>query len=401
MPEIQKRHEPRPHVLIATNALTGGGAQRANLQIAHGLAQNGFPTSVLSVRPHEPHDVVELDPRSTLYDVREARWPRWVRAPHVLRHVLRVIRDEEIDLVISGSFGLNQILLAARAVRMLRRPLIVVEHLGIEFRLDVLSRSRPFAAKLFRHVLTLLYRSADKVVAVSHGVAKEFERVLGLPSNTVTTIYNGIDAQAIRSKSRERPPISFAGQFQNLTHPIIISVGRLEPQKAHEDLLEAFALLPADTRGNLVILGEGSRRAALLSRASKLGLGASVHLPGHMKNPWWFISRSDVFALSSHYEGSPLVLIEALACRVPIVSTDCPWGPREVLEGVENARLAPVSAPMQFSAALSAALRGRRLSTHAERTFEPKHDADNRFSHTAHTEQFDRCVWEVFTHAAE
>lgn len=401
MPEIQKRHEPRPHVLIATNALTGGGAQRANLQIAHGLAQNGFPTSVLTVRSHEPHDVVELDPSTTLYDVCEARWPRWVRAPHVLRHVLRVIRDEEIDLVISGSFGLNQILLAARAVRILRCPVIVVEHLGIKARLDVLSRSNPFAAKIFRRALTLLYPYAEKVVAVSHGVAKEFERLLGLPSKAITTIYNGIDVEAIRSKINERPEIRFANVFEVMPRPIVISVGRLEPQKAYDDLLRAFALLPNALRGSLIILGDGSQREMLTDLSSSLGLGVSVHLPGHVANPWWFVARSNVFALSSKFEGLPLVLIEALACGVPMVSTDCPWGPREVLEGVENARLAPVSAPMQFSAALSAALRGRRLSTHAERTFEPKHDATNRFSQAARAEKFACCVSKIFTHVTQ
>lgn len=381
MPKNQERNEFRPRVLIATNALTGGGAQQSNVRIALGLARNGFPTSVLTVRPHDPHDLVELDPNTTLYDVQEERWPRWIRAPHVLRRVLRVVSEDRIDLVISGSFGLNQILLAARAVRILRCPVIVVEHLGIKFRLDVLSRSKPFAAQIFRHALTLLYRYADKVVAVSHGVATEFECVLGLPSNTITTIYNGIDAEAIHSKTSERPEIHFANKFQTLTRPIIISVGRLEPQKAHEDLLAAFSLLPADSRGNLVILGEGSRRAELASLSEELGLSASVHLPGRVANPWWFMAKSDVFVLSSHHEGFGLVLAEALACGIPVVSTDCTWGPREILETVENATLVPVKDPVALSCALSDALRNAK-------NFRLPASFDNRFTQESHAQSF-------------
>lgn len=392
VPQNRKRDESRPHVLIATNALTGGGAQRSNMQIALGLAQNGFLTSILSVRPHDGAGVVTLDSSTSLYNVNEVRWPRWTRAPHVLRHILRVVRDEDVDLIIAGSFGLNQTLLAARALGMLRCPLIVVEHLGIRFRLDVLSRSNSFVATIFRHVLSWLYRHATKVVAVSEGVANEFQEVLRLPPNAVMRIYNGVDRDAIVSEASARPETKFAEHFDKLSRPIVITAGRLEAQKAHDDLVRAFARLPDAMRGSLVILGEGSRRDSLTSLSKELGLHASVHLPGHVENPWWFISKSDVFALSSHFEGFGLVLIEALACNVPIVSTDCPSGPREILQDVEQAQLVPVGDPKAFSDALHLLLQSARLDPRPRGPYPSAASAAGTFSTKLNAERFTKLV---------
>lgn len=389
--------DPSPHVLIATNALSGGGAQRSNLQIACGLSRSGFSTSVLTVRPRADQHVDEFDPSINLHDLDEANWPRWTRAPKVLCSVLRVVRAEKVDLVITGSFGLNQVLLAARAFRVLRRPLIVVEHLGIEFRLAVLSRSAPFTVPIFCRILSWLYRHSEKVVAVSNGVANEFRDALELPSNTVMTIYNGVDGDAIRSKTSQRPESRFAEVFDALPRPITIAVGRLEPQKAHEDLVAAFALLSVELRGSLIILGEGSRREMLSSLATELGLDSALHLPGHMENPWWFMARSDVFALSSHYEGFGLVLIEALACEVPVVSTDCPSGPREILENVASAQLVPVGDPAALSSALAAILESRTDAPPVAMRSPVGIRSQDRFSHELHAEQFAKVARSVHT----
>lgn len=401
MSEGQITARSLPHVLVATNALSGGGAQRSNLAIASGLARRGFPTSVLTVRPADENVAAELLSSIRLHDVGEPNWPRWTRAPQVLLHILRVKRSEQVDVIIAGSFGLNQVLLAARALGILRCPLIVVEHLGVKFRLDVLAGSHPFATTFFREVLSRLYRHAGTVVAVSHGVANEFRDVLGLPTASVETIYNGIEVEAIRSMVNDAPINAFTPVFDSLPRPIVISVGRLEPQKAQEDFLAAFALLPTELRGSLVILGEGSRRELLTGLARELGIQTDVHLPGHVENPWWFIARSDVFALSSHFEGFALVLVEALACGVPVVSTDCPSGPSEILERVERTRLVPVRAPAALCSALSSLLRDEPEPSGAVAPTSTGRNAADRFRPEAHGQAFARLVARIDNRATD
>jgi glycosyltransferase involved in cell wall biosynthesis len=123
--------------------------------------------------------------------------------------------------------------------------------------------------------------------------------------------------------------------------PVILGVGRLTPQKDFPTLLRAFALVRRQRPARLVIVGEGRTEAkeALLRLAIELGCPDDVSLPGFTHNPFCFMANASVFVLSSLHEGLPGVLIQALACGVPVVSTDCPSGPREILEGGRHGRL--------------------------------------------------------------
>lgn len=381
-----------PRILVATNALHGGGAQRVNQAIAQGLAALGAHASILTVRPAPRSAIQPTAIGPDVIDLGIRAWPRWTRAPLVLLRLLGAVRHQRVDAVISGSFGLNQILLLARLLRILRVPVVVVEHLGVEFRLDVLGRRNRGTMLIMRRILRALYRRGDAIVAVSHGVAREFERVLELPADSVRTVYNPIDVRSIRESIGQRPSDSFADAFETLPRPIVVSAGRLEPQKDHRTFLRAFSLLPEEDRGTLLILGEGSLRSELTAASLELGIADRVHLPGHMENPWWFMARSDVFALSSRYEGFALVLAEALACGLPVVATDCPSGPREILAGIPETWLTEVGEADGLRHAISAALHARR---HARRAPDDT-DADpfhlRRFEPGAAATSFDRIV---------
>jgi glycosyltransferase involved in cell wall biosynthesis len=136
----------------------------------------------------------------------------------------------------------------------------------------------------------------------------------------------------------------------------LLGVGRLEPQKDFALLLRAFARIRRERAARLLILGEGRERPRLTQLAKALGVADSVDLPGFVPNPYAHMTRANLFVLSSRYEGLGNVVIEALACGCPVVSTDCPSGPAEVLDRGRYGRLVPVGDPAALAQAILAAL---------------------------------------------
>ena len=153
-------------------------------------------------------------------------------------------------------------------------------------------------------------------------------------------INNSIDVSSVQKAASTKPDDDFAHELLSLPRPLVLSVGRLNWQKAYHDLIHAFAALPCDSRGSLVILGEGELLGELQELAGQIGLQNSVYFPGFLKNPWWFMAQCDLFVSSSVWEGFGLVLAEAMACGVPVVSTESP-GPVEVIEHGVSGLLVP------------------------------------------------------------
>ncbi|MGD9299694.1 MAG: glycosyltransferase, partial [Thiohalocapsa sp.] len=138
--------------------------------------------------------------------------------------------------------------------------------------------------------------------------------------------------------------------------PVLLGAGRLERQKDFPTLLRAFAALRGERRCRLVLLGEGAWRHRLTAEAAALGVAADLDLPGFQSNPYPFLARARVFVLSSAWEGSPNVLTEAMALGTPVVATDCPSGPREVLADGRFGRLVPVGDAAALAKAMAATL---------------------------------------------
>ena len=198
------------------------------------------------------------------------------------------------------------------------------------------------------------YSQADARIAVSHGVADDLSRHLHIPRPEVVTLPPAFRIQT-----------NFLGQAETATAhpwlhpevpPVILGAGRLMQQKDFPTLLRAFARVRQQRRVRLIILGEGPLRADLETLARTLGVAADVALPGLVDNPSAYMARAAVFALSSAWEGLPGVVVEALAVGCPVVSTDCPSGPAEILAGGTYGRLVPVGDSPALAAALSATL---------------------------------------------
>ena len=210
-----------------------------------------------------------------------------------------------------------------------------------------------------RYMIRNLYPKADMIIPNSKGIEEDLIENFSIPTSLIQTIYNPVDLERIDSLKNEE--CSFP--FDYFTY---INIGRLHPQKNHKALIEAFYYLN-DLDSRLIIIGEGELREELEEFIDNLDLRDRVFLIGRESNPFKYLKRADVFVLSSNYEGFPNVLLEALACETPIISTDCKSGPREILtgknttsfhlqRGVEEAKYG-ILTPVSDVAALSEAMR--------------------------------------------
>lgn len=192
-----------------------------------------------------------------------------------------------------------------------------------------------------------LFPRATAIVAVSTGMADALAKTARLPRDSIRVIHNPVVRDALFEMALETPwpTISHGSEF-------VLSVGRLSPNKGYADLIDAFALIHSETNLNLVILGEGVARSELEAKVSALGLEDRIFLPGAVDNPFAWMARAKLFVLASYFEGLSNVLVEAMACGCPVVSTDCPTGPREILRDGRYGPLVPLRDPRALAEAM-------------------------------------------------
>lgn len=333
----------RAKVVLFLPTLGGGGAERAMLNLSKILSKQYRVSLVLSKAegaylPEAKALGVEL------VDLKCHR-PRWALVPFF--HYVKTVRPEVVisALETSNIFG-------AMARLVGRYRLVLTEHntpsLHYRRQKDPLLRSYTYWASPF-------YRLADRVVAVSKGVAEDAIRAYRLPPERVTVIYNLVVTPSFFERMRTPvPPPVFYGRAKG---PLIVAAGRLSSQKGFDLLLRALRLVLEETSVRLLLLGEGPERASLERLAQDLGVAPYVSMPGFTPHLPAYLANADLFVLSSRWEGLPTVLIEALAAGVPVVATDCPSGPREILEGGRWGRLVPVEDIQALAQAMLAQLR--------------------------------------------
>ncbi len=237
----------------------------------------------------------------------------------------------------------------------------------------------------FRSLYSILFPMADRLVTVSDGVADNLSTNLEFPRVKISRIYNPADTEEITKLARdvpEHPWMSDDGP------PVILAAGRLARVKDYPTLLRAFRQVSRNRDVRLIILGEGSWRQRLEKLIRKLGLQENVSLPGWVSNPYAFMSRATLFVLSSRNEGLGNVLIEAMACGCPCVSTDCPSGPAEILN---NGRFGPL-VPVGDDSALAAAME-RVLDSPPEK--EALLARAQEFSFDASVDQYKRLILDL------
>ena len=340
-------------IAILIYELSVGGAQRRTATLARALAERGHDVRLLVVRPggaleSELGGRVSIEPVGLAPGLLRRRLKRRFQLRASVPRIAYRLLATRPDVFLSAASHANRIapfawLLSGARARLVLR---VSNHLSG----SAGNHVRPPLPGRYR-LARVCYRLASDVVSVSRGVAEDLIAVTGLAPERVHTISNPVVTPQLLEQVGE--PLCHPW-FAPGSPPVLLGVGRLVAQKDFATLLRAFARLREDRDLRLLILGEGSRRAALEGLAVELGVAAHVAMPGNVPNPLPYMTRAAALVLSSAWEGLPGVLIEALACGCPVVSTDCPSGPAEILQG---GRLGPL-VPVGDDAALAAAVAG-------------------------------------------
>jgi glycosyltransferase involved in cell wall biosynthesis len=324
-------------------APNGGGAERAMIAVANYFAAEGFEVDVVFGRPDGPCRR-DIDPRIRIVDLGVTR----------LRHMLvpmgRYLRTERPDVVISALMPCDVVMLISRRLsRWNGRLIVAIQSHPLEVRrhaLRLLDRLWPF---FIRH----LYSGADSVVGISSGVADVTAMLLGQPRERVPVLHNPVVGPGFAAGMREVPDHPW---FRDGDVPVILAAGRLTRAKDYATLLRAFAQVARRRKARLIIIGEGEERPALERLARDLDVADRLAMPGFVANPYAWMRQARLFVLSSRWEGFGNVIAEALACGTPVVATDCPSGPTDILNGGEYGRLVPVGDAGALADAVDAAL---------------------------------------------
>jgi glycosyltransferase involved in cell wall biosynthesis len=331
--------EKKKHIALFLPSLRGGGAEKVMVNLALGFVEQGLKVDLVLAKAEGPYlsrvpeevRVVDLGARRVLYS---------------LPGLVRYLRRERPQAMLSALNYANIVAIWAKLLARVQMHLVVSERNTLSCSTRNASSVR---VKLLPLLIKIFYPYADAVVAVSHGVAEDLITMTGLPMEKVKVIYNPVITPELFAKAEE--PLDHPW-FRPGEPPVVLGVGRLTKQKDFPTLIRAFALVRKERPARLMILGEGEERPKLETLARELGIEEDFVLPGFVENPYKYMKRASAFVLSSRWEGLPAVLIEALALGVPVISTNCPSGPAEILEHGKWGCLVPVGEPHLLARAI-------------------------------------------------
>lgn len=349
------------------------GVDRAAKHLLPALAGRGYAVDLLKVRRHGPH-LEGIHERVLPGEIPQGGNLPGAASPDGIAPGARAPgRISVVDLGASSTYGclpgLVRYLQRARPVVMLsdkdrvNRTALLAHRLagsrarlvfssGTTISIDLATRGA-FERWVQRWSMGRLYPLAGQVIVTSQGVADDMAAYTGLARARIRVVPSPVVPESLFTADLPRPDHPWFGESGP---PLILSVGELCPRKDFETLLRGFALVRAARPCRLMILGRGGARAALLELAASLGIAQDVALPGFVPDPYAYMAHADLFAFTSRWEGLGFVIIEALAVGTPVVATDCPSGPAEILQDGRYGRLIGVGDHQALARAMIATL---------------------------------------------
>jgi len=324
----------KPIISIFLPTLLIGGAEKSLVELANGLAGLGWRIQLLVMVKKGPL-IDELKENVDLIDLECSSYSQAVFA--LMRHY----KKHRPMVILTSVYATGLAAVAAKIISGYKPKVVIGAHNSLRAKFE-----RPDNIKdryLLKPLCKLFFPWADGFIAVSKKLALELETLIRLPKHRICTIYNPVVFRKLAARAGEQVTHPWLTVPTQRDFKTLISVGRLVEQKGFDVLLDALFIVRQQRDFRLIIVGDGPLRTDLEAKVSKLRLEENVDFVGWQDNPYKFVSRSDLFVLSSLWEGLGNVLIEALACGCPVVATDCQYGPTEILEGGRYGNLVKVN----------------------------------------------------------
>lgn len=316
-------------ILFVIPSLTGGGAERVLILLLKYLDRSRFKLVLVVFnsenayqRDWSPDVPVICLNRKNRFDLFRVLWT-----------LSRIIKRENPSLFFSFLTYTNCLAMLAHNLANSRVPLLLSEHTNPKRSL----KNQKFK-KIKKILIRNFYPKATGIIAVSQGVKEDLVNNYEVQQDKCFVIYNMVDIEKIKELTNKE--VDHPWFEEDI--PIIITCGHLKAAKNYPLLLRAMSLVLKKGSARLLVLGEGEKRSPLEKYAKELGVSRDVTFLGFQSNPFRYISRATVFVLSSLWEGFGNVIIEAMACGAPVISTRCPYGPEEIITDGVNGLLVPV-----------------------------------------------------------
>jgi glycosyltransferase involved in cell wall biosynthesis len=335
----------RGKICFVLPSLNGGGAERAAVQVLNGLDPDRWDRSMFLFAREGPY-LSELDPSIRLASADTAsRWGRW--------NALRAHVAREQPAIVMAFLSYFSVLSAARASHTRAKVVFNLQTPMSAFLTDAdYHWRRRWHRAAFSSVTRVAYGAADLIIATSQGVSHDLTSSFGVDPARIRVLANPVDLDRVRAAAAESidDAVVPAG-----SGPLIVAAGRLAEAKNYPLMIDAFAELRQQMPARLLVLGQGELESSLRQMIASKHLQDSVSLAGFQSNPWKYIARADVFLLTSRYEGFGNVLIEAMACGVPVVAT-ASAGTRDIITSGRDGVLAAAHTPQAVAAGVMSVL---------------------------------------------
>ena len=321
------KYQSKSNLTILIPHLYMGGAEKVTVNLIKALEIQGVNIDLLLLTQKDlkTREANNLIAKQFTDNVNIIYMPSY-RAMGSLPWLFSYMKKKEPTSFLSVLDNMNTLTIITSILNRNKHKIFLTIHNNISNELKLKSN---FKQVVISYFVKYIYKHARKIITVSNGISDNLVFNYKIPQNCIKTIYNPIITPDIAVKAKEDCPHPW---LNTPTKPVILAVGSFRPQKDFPTLIKAFSIVRKQMDVRLIILGEGTLRKELESMIKALNIEDSVSLPGFSDNVYSFMAKANLFVLSSKTEALPTVLIEALACNTPVISTDCEYGPREILE---------------------------------------------------------------------